>query len=255
MDSHEENRRLLEIEKLRAEIGSLKHRWWITPLIQIIPACLLLAATGYITVTTGIIDAKRDRLAAETERLTIEKARLEDAKGKIESEVATLRKQLEETKAELSVHTADKEAVTAIQRLFPTSMIHYHYQYGGYIVGLETIRLKLLGDWIVNPSNTLPALKEVSKLSNVAVLQINGLPIGEEEAKELRTLRVARLVFEDVPLDETVMRQLAKNRALVGIAFTNGSVSDQTIAAFREERPDVEIAPGGFKPDSIKPKQ
>lgn len=251
--SHEERRQILEIEKLQAEIKNLKNRWWIPTVIQIVPGCLLVLATVIITWSTGIIDVKRDRLAAETERLTMDKARLEETKVKIESEVVMLRKQLERTDGELLKHASDKAAITAIHKLFPMSTIQYHYQVGGYVVGLETIRLKIGFDWIVNPSNTLPALKEIGKLSNVAVLHIQELPIGDDEGMELSVLHVPRIAFTNVRLDDAVVRQLSKNRTLKAIAFTAGCVSDKAIATFREERPDVVVAPDGFEPDEPKP--
>lgn len=221
-ESDADRKMALEIEKLRAEITNLTKRWWVPPVMQSIPTLVLILVTSCIAVFSGVLDAKRDNLSAQNERLTTQKLKLEAEEREMRGDVEKTREELAATKEALKEYQVESEAVEAIRRMFPHSIIGYAGEPDGLAIELQVLDWTMIGSPKpqIHP-NVAAAIHEMARLRNLRSLTIKNILLNERDIKALEGLtKLESLRLENNGLIDPVMASFPVLKSLQSLYFS-----------------------------------
>jgi hypothetical protein len=235
VDTLDELKARLEIEKLKAEVRNAQ-LWWRPSLIQATPTILAVLVTWYVASSTGLLDAKREHQQAQSERLQIQTIKLEQQEKIKQEQLAEVQNKLILAQGELDGFQSDKTAIQKIRKLLRFSIIEYLSDGDGFRIQIEapidhwvmaekrevgTIRAK------VAPDDRSAIFKALSTIRNVKELSIKYIDLTPGDLKQIGMLSDLRvLTLHSNNIDNDTMASFPIIKSLTDLEIVDNKFSE-----------------------------
>ncbi|MFO1046055.1 MAG: hypothetical protein U0941_30115 [Planctomycetaceae bacterium] len=224
----------LEIQKLQAEIRNLS-RWYVPPLIQMIPTLVAVLVTLFLAWANGLLDTKQERIAIRTMLLEQEEKSVRQSVENVQSELAAVKKELEKNKNLNREFLAEEEAVKNLRTWFPHSQLIS--QVNAYEIKLrgreapsivyhsnqkKQSRLITAKEDPIKSLHTHEAIKAIGQIRNVRSLSISDVFLSRDDLAEIRNIKwLPSLSFENNGLDNLSIELFPTRPTFEDLSFTN----------------------------------